>query len=258
MLENSLVLISGIGPRKEARLWSSGITSLDEFIDAKNLRGISRNRMAQLQERAMIAKSRILARDYKWIADALPERDRWRMLSFATDRTAALDIECARIGNARIPVLISVCRSRGGCETLVRGEDLYRDRLDRLLEGVDVLLTFNGSSFDLPLLSERGFGMARYVHLDLRRYSRRAGLNGGLKRIERTIGIRRPRELEFSTESQASYLWNLWVSKGNRRAIDLLVRYNRQDAESLFPLSNIIYRRLKEKTLKSFETYAEP
>lgn len=258
VLENSLVLIPGIGPGMERRLWRSGITDLDRFISAKKLPGISMGRLLELQERARVAKSRLQASDCRWIARVLPSRERWRILSLTKDRIASLDIECARIGNMRIPVIVSVCRPREGCTTLVRGEDLYRDRLDRLLSGTEILLTFNGSSFDLPLLAERGFRMDRYVHIDLRRYSRRAGLSGGLKNIERSIGIRRPRDLEYSTESQASYLWNLWVSKGNCRALDLLIRYNRQDAESLLPISNVVYRRLREKTLisvkKDFET----
>lgn len=258
MLENSLILIPDIGPGMERRLWRSGITDLDRFINAKKLPGVSMDRLSELQERARVAKNRLQASDYRWIARALPSRERWRILSLTRERIASLDIECARTGNTRTPVIISVCRPREGCTTLVRGEDLYRDRLDRLLSGTEILLTFNGSSFDLPLLAERGFKMDRYVHIDLRRYSRRAGLAGGLKNIERSIGIRRPRDLEYSTDSQASYLWNLWISKGNRRALDLLIRYNRQDAESLLPLSNIIYRRLKEKTLisveKDFET----
>jgi len=253
VLERSFVMIKGIGLRREERLWKSGISDFDGFIDAIELPGISRKMTPILKEMASEARRRVRLGDSKWIAGALPEQEKWRILSLVGDKSAALDIECARINRAIAPVLISVCRPAKGCTTLIRGEDLYRDRLAKLLDGTDVLLTFNGSSFDLPLLRTYGFKLDGCIHLDLRRFSRRAGLTGGLKRIERTMGIRRPRELEYSTESQASYLWDLWTSKGSRRAIDLLIDYNRRDAESLFPLSSIIYHRLRTKRLMCIE-----
>ncbi|MEM3038883.1 MAG: ribonuclease H-like domain-containing protein [Thermoplasmata archaeon] len=256
VLERSFVMIQGIGLKREEQLWKNGITDFDEFTDATALPGISQDLTPILKERANEAKRRILLNDREWIADALPEQEKWRMLSLVGDRSVALDVECAKINRTIAPVLVSVCRRGKGCTTLIRGEDLYWDRLAKLLHGTDILLTFNGSSFDLPLLRRCGFKLDGFIHLDLRRFSRRAGLAGGLKRIERTMGIRRPRELEYSTGSQASYLWNLWASRGSRRAIDLLIDYNRRDAESLFPLSYMIYHRLRTKRLMCIDGYA--
>jgi len=257
MLERSFVMIPGIGLGRERRLWELGITDFDAFIDAEWLPGISRNRLHDFHRGAEEARRRVRLGDVRWICKALPKREIWRILAMRDKRIAALDIECARRGNTWTPVVVSVCLKGKECVTLIRGENLYWDKLSRLLDETDILLTYNGSSYDLPVLARHGFRVDRCVHLDLARFSRMLGLTGGLKCLEKRIGITRPRELEYSTESQASYLWDLWEKKGNKRAIDLLVEYNRQDAESLIPLADIMYRMLRANRLKGVEGHAE-
>src|SRR6185295_7559412 len=71
----------------------------------------------------------------------------------------------------------------------VRGRDLAA--FPESLEGVELLVTYNGSSFDLPVLKHAfpAVDFGRFHHIDLRFPLRRLGVTGGLKGAERQLGI---------------------------------------------------------------------
>jgi len=255
MLENSLVLLPGVGIGTEDMLWRNGIHGLSQLQEAHAVKGISRRRLKLLQEKATDVLHDLDKCNYVRLANHMPGREMWRFLSLVNDRSIALDVESARFGRENKPVVLSLCSSDGKCMTLVRGDSLSWHRFDDLLRGADFIITYNGSSFDLPLLRQNGYRVDGPIHIDLRRYSRRANLMGGLKDIERCINISRPRYLEFSTSAQVSYLWRLWESRGCKNALDLLIAYNQQDARSLIPISRCIYERLQAEKLKNLNEH---
>ena len=68
---------------------------------------------------------------------------------------------------------------------------------------------------------------------------------GGLKRIERQIGISREDEIEGMSGYDAVRLWREWRTRKNQAALDLLLAYNRADIENLALLLAFTYQRLK-------------
>lgn len=139
-----------------------------------------------------------------------------------------LDIETSFSGTVTV---FGLLRSDRGLVQLV-GEAITRAAVDEALAGVDTLCTFNGESFDLPVLRRAlGLGLLeRYRSLDLSVECRRAGRRGGLKRIEDGLGI--PRSLKGVTGYDAMVLWDRW-EHGDREAIEILLRYNRDDVVNL-------------------------
>lgn len=112
-----------------------------------------------------------------------------------------------------------------------------------------VIVTFNGSSFDLPMIESQFPGtVPRILHVDLKHSLRRIGLTGGLKKIERELDIQRDRRVEYMTGEDAVYLWRLWEKHNNRNALDLLLEYNSEDCVNLKTLSDFAYRTLKNNT----------
>src|SRR5713226_9326852 len=102
------------------------------------------------------------------------------------------------------------------------GEAITREALLDALHGLDTLCTFNGESFDLPIL-RRAFGLGlleRFRSLDLSIECRRTGLRGGLKRIEASLSI--PRRSNGINGVDAMLLWDRW-RHGDRGALRTLL-----------------------------------
>ena len=157
---------------------------------------------------------------------------------------AYLDIETTGfIGGNSYPTVVGVAIDFPGdwsVEQLV-GDDITPAAIEHVLEGVTAIYTFNGGSFDLPFLAWRpGVDLRRrFEHHDLMHVCRRAGLRGGLKRIERVLGIDR-KDLPEMDGYDAVLLWRKYREEANRPALDLLLEYNRADVENLYTLRNIL------------------
>jgi uncharacterized protein len=139
-----------------------------------------------------------------------------------------LDIETSFSGEVTITGLL---RPDRGLVQLVGGANTRED-LDMLFRGLDTLCTFNGESFDLPVL-RRSFGVGLLEHfrsLDLSIECRRVGINGGLKRIETSMQI--PRRLRGITGYDAMVLWERWEND-DRDALQTLLDYNADDVINL-------------------------
>lgn len=251
MIRRTFLILPSIGCKTEARLWRKGIADWNDFISTGHIEGLSDARKGMMDghlERA----DRFLERGVtEYFCQILPTVEHWRMFDRFEDDCAYLDIETdGQYANANVTV---VGIHRGGkTTTLVRDEDLNAANLAKALEGAKMLVTFNGSSFDLPILHYHyPMAVPRLPHYDLRHACRRVGLTGGLKRIEKEVGIARPREVEFVTGEEAVYLWRAWQRKGSKNALKLLKTYNQEDTENLVPLARMVYDRLRVRTVDS-------
>lgn len=141
------------------------------------------------------------------------------------DRSAYLDIETAFDGGITV---IGIYRPDSGTYQLVGGgvTDL---NLYRALEGVETIYTYNGGSFDLPVIRRRLHADLKreFRHHDLMRDCWKHGLKGGLKKVELQIGI--VRSTVGMTGWDAPKLWQRYESYGDLAALELLLRYNRDD-----------------------------
>jgi uncharacterized protein len=95
------------------------------------------------------------------------------------------------------------------------------------------VVTFNGSSFDLPMIRKRLYADLRrdFEHCDLLHVCRRRGLRGGLKRVETMLGI--ARATAGISGWDAPRLWNRYEMAGDQAALELLLEYNREDVVNL-------------------------
>lgn len=248
MLTSSFVLLEGIGPKRESGLWRRGLETWDDFIEEPKAKGISETRKAQMDAELRVAKRRLLDGDSAFFAERLSPRDHWRCLREFGRSVAFLDIETTGV-SFRSPITVVGVYDGTRMHTLVRGIDLNRENLSAILSSVDVMVTFNGASFDLPMIEYNFPGtVPRIPHVDLKHALRRLGLSGGLKAIEREMGMERDRRVEYMTGEDAVYLWRLWERQGKRNALDLLVEYNAADCVNLKALADFAYRSLKRRS----------
>ncbi len=121
------------------------------------------------------------------------------------------------------------------------------DELADSLEGTDILVTFNGKLFDVPFLRSKMPDLPiPPVHLDLRFIVRRLGLQGGLKEVEKRLGVRRDSDVEGLDGYDATILWHRYC-RGDDDALELLVRYNMEDTINLRPLLFETVRRMQKQ-----------
>lgn len=248
-LESSFIQIDGIGNVTERRLWEHGITHWNAAVDARVLR---RDQRAAVGEHARLASDALATGDVSFFANRLPSRESWRLSETFRDGCVALDIETTGLNRFRDDVTTVSVFDGSRTETLVRGRDLTRASLERLLADVDVVVTYNGQQFDLPFL-ETAFDLDIEVpHVDLRYPCRRLGLTGGLKAVERQLGI--DRELPDVDGRQAVELWYRYRA-GDRSALERLVRYNQEDVRTLLPVLDRVHAHLEREV---FTPYIPP
>jgi len=160
---------------------------------------------------------------------------------------AYLDIETTGLSprDCRITV-IGVYRWWGDGGELIQlyDERLTRNNLLDTVEGVTHIHTYNGRRFDLPFIKARlGVDLeAMHHHRDLMFDCWRVGLNGGLKAVEYRVGI--DRELKGINGFDAVMLWLRYERKHDRKALEMLLKYNKEDVMNLLPLRHELDARL--------------
>jgi uncharacterized protein YprB with RNaseH-like and TPR domain len=136
----------------------------------------------------------------------------------------------------------------GESKTLVRGQDLTRERLEEEFFESKMLVSFNGKRFDAPFL-EHNFDLnIETPHIDLMYPAKRIRLQGGLKKIEKDLSIQR--ELEDIDGREAIRLWKKYEKNGDEEALQKLIEYNQYDAKNLQDVTEIIVERLEREVYR--------
>lgn len=113
------------------------------------------------------------------------------------------------------------------------GRDITERSILEALQGVSILYTYNGSRFDLPFIYSRlGVNLAKvFTHIDLMYHCWRKNLYGGLKSVEKQLGIER--DLEGIDGYEAVKLWWRYVDNFDLDALNTLLQYNKEDVLNL-------------------------
>lgn len=149
---------------------------------------------------------------------------------------AYIDIETTGLsfGGSEITVVgIYLWNENGDDFVQLIGRDICAEAIMEALNGVDIIYTYNGSRFDLPFIrSQCGIDLTKkFHHRDLMFDCWRKSLKGGLKGVEKLLGV--PRKLPDMNGYEAVKLWWKYVDSFDLEALDKLCAYNKEDVVNL-------------------------
>ena len=169
----------------------------------------------------------------------LSSTEPWRIFPHYRPRTAYLDIETTGLDDYAEVTTIALYNGEE-VFTYVNGRNLD-DFVDDILN-YQVIVSYNGKSFDVPFL-ERYFGIKLdQAQIDLRYVLARLGFKGGLKGCEKQLGFNRG-NLEGVDGYFAVLLWRRYKQENDERALETLLAYNIEDTVNLERLAIEAYNR---------------
>jgi hypothetical protein len=240
VLEHTFVHIPGIGSKTEQGIWSRGLLTWNDFL-RYDREVFSEKRDRFIRQELESSKAHREDLDFFW--QRLPPGEKWRVFTAFKHHAVYLDIETSGSfqGGDEI-TLIGIYDGRE-VRTFINGSTL--DEFESALAPDALLITYSGSGFDLPFI-RRWFRHLHLppAHIDLRYLLHRLGFRGGLKAIEKQLGITRDPDLDGLDGYDAVMLWKAY-QWGDEPSLQRLIRYNTLDIVNLEPLMEFCFRRLK-------------
>jgi len=245
MLLSTFQHLKGIGSKTENELWRSGVLSWDHWelkqatqlsiFDTENYR----NSIIQASREA------IENEDADFFAKNLPNSEYYRIALSFPKKTLFLDIETTGLSRYYNNITIVGWSMNSKYKVYIQGEDDY-DLINSLQEA-KVIVTFNGSIFDIPFLCKEfpRLNLPK-THIDLRFLAKQVGLTGGQKKIETFLGIKRPSHLLDIKGDTAPLLWYKYC-RGDSDSLRLLISYNHADIEGMKLIFDTVITRVLQK-----------
>jgi uncharacterized protein YprB with RNaseH-like and TPR domain len=242
MLEQTFVHIQKIGPKTEKRLWDRGFHTWRHFLDHhQTIFSPARDAFIREELESSIAH---LA-DIRYFSERLPSSEMWRIFETFKDKVVYLDIETSGLYQDVDEITVIGLYDGRTVQSFVNGKNL--EEFETAIASYDLAITFNGTRFDLPFI-RRCFKHISLppAHIDLCFFLRKLGYKGGLKSIEKQVGLIREEEVEGLGGFEAVLLWQAY-QQGDQDALNRLVRYNRADIVNLEPLMKMGFEQMKSK-----------
>ncbi len=245
MVYKTFLHLSDIDEEFERKIWSLGIEDWWDFLARDKIPGISKEKLARLKEE--LERCIAVYDDIAFLSTIIPRKYHWRLYKAYQDRVLYLDIETDGLNPQSSMVTVIGLFDGLSYRAFIAGEDL--EEALSIIASADIIVTFGGTKFDIPFLRAKYNWLSQPpVHLDLCELLRRLGLRGGLKRIEKKLGISRANEVDGLDGYQAVKLWYEYLN-GNEKALGKLISYNREDVINLVILAEVAYEGLSYLTL---------
>jgi uncharacterized protein YprB with RNaseH-like and TPR domain/predicted nuclease with RNAse H fold len=253
MLEQTFIHIPGVGKLTERELWADGIRCWDDADRFEKRFGRVGVRLQQkLDDYIPRSREAIKRKDAGFFERLCSLGEAWRLFPEFSGNCIYLDIETTGLSTVFDTVTMVGLYDGRKYKLFVDGDNL-QDLPDHL-RNYSILVTFNGSGFDLRFLRLAFPDLVLPpIHIDLRWVTRKLGMKGGLKEIETQLGIRRPSEVEDLSGYDATVLWAKHL-RGDRHALDRLVQYNTEDVVHLKAIMEVAYDRLSGQANEHLKT----
>ncbi len=244
MLTQTFIHIPGFSRNREEQLWKSGIRTWDDFLERGHTLGLPESTRQYISRNLEISKEQLKKENHAFFSGNLPLNEHWRAYRDFSS-TCFLDIETTGLCRVRNKITTIGIFDGKKSRVFVRHRDM--DAFASEIGKYSTIITFNGRCFDIPFLREKFSGLRlSQLHIDLRFLLRELGYTGGLKNIEKQLGIARDGGIADVDGYEAVRLWHRY-RRGDESALNTLIEYNKADVENLKLLMDMAY----EKKLKS-------
>lgn len=247
MLHQTFIHIPGVGKTTERELWASGIQSWEDADHFEKCFGhVSPRLQRKIDEYIPRSREAIRRKDAAFFARLSRLGEAWRLFPEFADRCVYLDIETTGLSTVFDRVTMVGLYDGRKYTVLVDGDNL--GELPERLRNYSVIVTYNGSGFDLRFL-KLAFPDLQVppIHIDLRWITRKLGMGGGLKAVEAKLGLTRPGAVEDITGYDATVLWAKYL-RGDRGSLERLIQYNTEDVVHLKAIMEMAYEQLSKST----------
>jgi uncharacterized protein YprB with RNaseH-like and TPR domain/predicted nuclease with RNAse H fold/dephospho-CoA kinase len=237
----------GITPHKEHKLWESGIVNWDDLEEKyfKQLSFFYFEDHHELIKALNDSRKALKKNDVGFFVRSLPRNEHYRIATSFLKQTMFLDIETTGLSKYYDKITLIGWSIGDSYNVYIRGED-PKKFLDAI-STAKVIVTFNGSLFDLPFI-HRDFPESKLpqCHIDLRFLAKRVDLSGGQKLIEKKLKLRRANDIADIEGEEAALLWYQY-RWGDSSALQKLIIYNRADIEGMKKIFDEVITRLVRK-----------
>jgi len=242
MLTNTFLHIPYISEKIESELWQNNIRCWDDFLSRRP--EIKNSDL--IEKHLTLSKENYLYRNHVFFSQKIERKHHWRAYDDFKDRCCYLDIETTGLSRERSDLTVVGVYDGNESKVFIKGKNM--DDFREEIKKYKMIVTFNGALFDVPFLQAKFPDLnIDQFHVDLRWTMKSLGYSGGLKNIEKELGIERESDLSGMTGRDAIKLWKKYKNHGDEKALDILVRYNIEDIENLKYMMDFSYEKLKGK-----------
>jgi len=241
MIRQHFSMFSGVGPKREQTIREAEISDWQQFLDSKTIAGLSDRVHRPLRQEVRKWSKAVERGDVDFLVKNLPRAEHWMLFELFGDSVRYLDIETTGLSARHDDVTVVGIYDGQRFHALVKGQGLSSKAIRDALGDCKLLVTYFGSVFDVPFLRVN----FPELHLDLPHFDlcfagRKVGLSGGLKTVERTLGLARDDSIAEVDGFEAVRLWRAH-QRGNPTALKTLVDYNEADTRNLAHIASVIY-----------------
>lgn len=229
--------IKGISTKKEADNWKNGIKSLFELRESFGIQlGLFEDDPINSSITALESGSLDIFRN------GLERPEYYRIAYSFPKKVMFLDIETTGLSKVYSYITLIGWMKDGEYKHVLHGNSISDFISD--LNDSEVIVTFNGSIFDLPFIKsvykDVDSIFIKKAHIDLRFFMRKYGYTGGQKEIEGMLNFKRPKTLCNTDGREAISLWYRFL-KGDDNSLRTLLYYNCYDILGMIYLLNYVF-----------------
>lgn len=262
LLKRTFQHIEGIGPKKEILLWEEGVIDWEDTLKKIDYYAMPKSIRESLKDELPRSIYNYKVKNYNYFLKKFSPSILYRLYPLLMEKTVFLDIETTGIKPSKAHITVIGCYD--GKEIKVFVHDKNELEFLDYIKNYSIVVTFNGSCFDIPFLERYFSTTIKCYQIDLRFVLKDLGYTGGLKKIEQDVGISRGYYMEGVTGYTAVLLWNYYQDTKDKTAIDSLIYYNILDTINLEHLLCLAYNKYAEmyncktleyKTLPTIKDY---